>query len=83
MQKGMPIYLSTKEVMDHSTVLTTMRHSHSTTKKPERCKELVMPKASLAPEPIYGGFAKSKPNKAKKKVVKSKPGKRMRKVRVK
>ena len=52
-------------------------------KKPERCKELVMPKASLAPEPIYGGFGKSKPNKAKKKVVKSKPGKRMRKVRVK
>ena len=44
-------------------------------KKPERCKELVMPKASLAPEPIYGGFGKSKPNKAKKKVVKKKPRK--------
>ena len=42
-------------------------------KKPERCKNLIMPKASLAPEPIYGGFAKSMPNKAKKKVVKSKP----------
>ena len=44
-------------------------------KKPERCKNLVMPKVSLAPEPIYGGFAKSKPNKAKKKVIHSKPKK--------
>ena len=44
-------------------------------KKPERCKNLVMPKVSLAPEPIYGGFAQSMPNKAKKKVVHSKPKK--------
>ena len=40
--------------------------------KAPRCKNLVMPKVSLAPEPIYGGFAKSKPNHAKKKVQKSK-----------
>ena len=44
-------------------------------KKPEKCKNLVMPKVSLAPEPIYGGFAKSKTNKAKKKVIHSKPKK--------
>lgn len=44
-------------------------------KKPERCKNLIMPKVSLAPEPIYRGFAKSMPSKAKKKVVKSKPKK--------
>ena len=43
-------------------------------KKPERCKNLIMPKVSLAPEPIYGGFANIT-NKAKKKVVKSKPKK--------
>ena len=30
-------------------------------KKPERCKNLVMPKESLKPEAIYGGFAKSRP----------------------
>ena len=41
-------------------------------KKAPRCKNLVMPKESLAPEPIYGGFASSKPSKAKKKVQKSK-----------
>ena len=41
-------------------------------KKPTRCKELVMPKRTLANEPIYGGFGKSKPNEAKKKVVKKK-----------
>ena len=45
-------------------------------KKPERCKNLVMPKQSLVPEPIYGGFGKSMPNQAKKKVVKSKPKKK-------
>ena len=45
-------------------------------KKPARCKELVMPKESLVAEPIYGGFGKSMPNQAKKKVVKSKPKKR-------
>ena len=41
-------------------------------KKPARCKELVMPNRTLANEPIYGGFGKSKPNEAKKKVVKKK-----------
>ena len=30
-------------------------------KKPERCKNLVMPQATLALESIYGGFGKSKP----------------------
>ena len=30
-------------------------------KKPERCKNLVMPMASLKPEAIYGGFGKSMP----------------------
>ena len=51
-------------------------------KKPKQCRELIMPKSSLAPEPIYGGFASSKPNHAKKKVVKSKP-KKSRKHRLK
>lgn len=41
-------------------------------KKPEKCKNLVMPKESLTVEPIYGGFAKSKPNYAKKAVQKRK-----------
>ena len=50
-------------------------------KKPERCKNLVMPKESLAAEPIYGGFGKGKVNKAKKKVVKSKPKKRRYRVK--
>ena len=45
-------------------------------KKPTRCKQLIMPKESLVPEPIYGGFGKSMPNHAKKKVVKSKPKKK-------
>ena len=45
-------------------------------KKPERCKNLVMPKDSLVSEPIYGGFGKSMPNQAKKKVVKTKPKKK-------
>ena len=45
-------------------------------KKP--CKDH-MPKGN--PEPIYGGFAKSKPNKASTKVVKSKG--KLRKQRVK
>ena len=58
----------------------TMKRTHKRKKggikkKPERCKNLVMPKVSLAPEPIYGGFGKSMPNQAKKKVVKSKPKK--------
>ena len=44
-------------------------------KKAPRSKNLIMPKESLAPEPIYGGFAKSKPNHAKKKVQKPKPKK--------
>ena len=44
-------------------------------KKPERCKNLVMPKVSLAPEPIYGGFAKSMPSHVKKRVTKTKPKK--------
>ena len=45
-------------------------------KKPARCKELIMKKDSLVAEPIYGGFGKSLPNQAKKKVVKSKPKKK-------
>ena len=55
---------------------TTKKRKANRKKKPERCKNLVMPKKSLAPEPIYGGFAKSMPNKAKKKVIKSKGAKR-------
>jgi len=47
--------------------------------KVKRCKEY-MPKGN--PEPIYGGFAKSKPNKASTKVVKRK-AKKLKKQRVK
>ena len=61
---------------------TTKKRKANRKKKPERCKNLVMPKKSLAPEPIYGGFAKSKPNKARKKVVKSKVKKSGKKMRV-
>ena len=46
-------------------------------KKPERCKNLVMPKESLAPVPIYAGFANIK-SEAKKKVQKSKNKKGVR-----
>ena len=51
-------------------------------KKLERCKNLILPKESLAPEPIYSGFGKSMPNKTKKQVPR-KPGKKKRKKRVK
>ena len=59
---------------------TFKRKGKGVRKKPKPCRNLIMPKASLAPEPIYGGFAKSKPNAAKKKVTKSKTkkGKRHR-----
>ena len=50
-------------------------------KKPERCKNLIMPKDSLVAEPIYGGFGNSIQNKAKKKVIKSKPKKRRYRVK--
>ena len=50
-------------------------------KKPARCKNLVMPKESLTAAPIYGGFGKTKVNKAKKKVVKSKSKKRKYRVK--
>ena len=50
-------------------------------KKAKSDKELIMPKVSLAPEPIYGGFGKSMPNKAKKKVIKSKGKKRIYRVK--
>ena len=59
----------------------TLRGKKAMKKKPERCKNLVMPKDTLAPQPIYGGFGKSKINKAKKKVVKSKPKKRRYRVK--
>ena len=39
---------------------TTKKRKHNRTNKPERCKNLVMPKYTLEPEYIYGGFAKSK-----------------------
>ena len=45
-------------------------------KKPERCKNLIMPKDSLTNTPIYSGFGTSLQNKAKKKVVKPKTRKR-------
>ena len=61
---------------------TTKYRKNNRSKKAERCKNLVMPKVTLAPEPIYGGFGKSKPNKAKKTVPK-KPRRKMRKRRVK
>ena len=58
-----------------------LRGKKAVKKKPERCKNLVMPKDTLAPQPIYSGFGKSKINKAKKKVVKSKPKKRRYRVK--
>ena len=61
---------------------TTKYRKNNRSKKPERCKNLVMPKVSLAPEPIYGGFGKSMANKTKKTVPK-KPRRKMRKRRVK
>ena len=61
---------------------TTKYRKANRRKKPERCKNLVMPMDSLKPEPIYGGFAKSMPNNAKKAVPKKKRRK-MRKRRVK
>jgi len=51
---------------------TTKRRKNNRTKKPERCKNLVMPKYTLEPEPIYGGFSKSKQSQVKKKVTKKK-----------
>lgn len=54
---------------------TFKRKKGGTKRKPPKCKSLIMPKESLAPEPIYGGFANIK-NAAKKRVVKSKPKKR-------
>ena len=50
-------------------------------KKGARSNNLIMPKDSLATEPIYGGFGKSLPNHAKKKVVKSKPKKKTYRVK--
>ena len=50
-------------------------------KKMEKSKNLIMPKDTLAPEPIYGGFGKSIISKVKKKVVKSKPKKRKYRVK--
>ena len=47
--------------------------------KKKACKDHIMPKGN--PEPTYGGFGKSKPNKASRKVVK--PGKPLKKYRVK
>ena len=48
--------------------------------KEKPCKDLIMPKGN--PEPIYGGFAKSKPNHASTKVHQPRR-KKMRKKRVK
>ena len=64
------------ETMKGSTKLK--KHQRQIKEKP--CKDLIMPKGN--PEPIYGGFAKSKPNKATTKVVKPKR-KKMRRKRVK
>ena len=58
---------------------TTKLRKHNRTVKTRPCKTY-MPKGN--PEPIYGGFAKSKPNKASKRVVKKKGGK-LKKQRVK
>ena len=48
---------------------TTKLRKHNRVIKTRPCKSY-MPKGN--PEPIYGGFAKSKPNKASKRVVKKK-----------
>ena len=47
--------------------------------KPERCKNLVMPKASLKPEAIYGGFGSSKPGMKGRPAPKKKANKRNKK----
>ena len=57
---------------------TKLRKSNRSVKN-KRCKD-VMPKGK--PEPIYGGFGKSKPSKVTAKIQKSK-GKKLKKQRVK
>ena len=59
---------------------TTKLKKHQRQIHAKPCKDLIMPKGN--PEPIYGGFAKSKPNKATTKVVKKKR-KKLRRKRVK
>ena len=58
---------------------TTKVKKHQRQIKEKPCKDLIMPTGN--PEPIYGGFGKSKPNKATTKVVKSRG--KMKKRRVK
>ena len=65
-----------KETMKGTTAL---RKSNRTVKK-KACKEY-MPKGQ--PEPIYGGFAKSKPSKVMPGRVVRKKGKKLKKQRVK
>ena len=52
----------------------TKKQTHQIKEKP--CKDLIMPTGN--PEPIYGGFAKSKPNYATTKIQKPKRKKRKR-----
>ena len=58
---------------------TKLRKGSRKIKNP-RCKDLVMPKGQ--DDPIYGGFSKSMPNKATKKVVRKRKAK-LKKRRVK